>query len=344
MKSVSIEFDCPNCDSFLRAGNDKAGLRIRCPACQAPVWVPFLDAQNDLQQQTSHRIDSQPSTSISTAAFPEDIEELDDADLHWESENQEFSAKGTQIPEEVTVGGIVRESWRIYSENFSACLVASALDLVANAIAIVLAFVVAVMTFVALQGLRDLAFLAAAAVWLLGMMIVWSAISAKNCQYYLAMARGAPSAARFRRLKKLDIGRILLAWLFFWTIAGLGLLMCVVPGLVAVVLLWPFVVSVIDRDTSVAVAIRHAISITSRRPGVAAGACALHLLLLVIVSLVPIIGKLLGQPLAEVLHSVSYLHLTSEPAEAVAAPVSLHFSEPQHEAFSKMGGLGGSNS
>jgi len=322
VKSVSIEFDCPNCDSFLRAENGKAGLCIRCPACQMPVWVPFLDSQ----QQPSRRSDLHQNTSASAAGFPEDFEEQeDDADLQWEPENQGFSAKGTQVPEEVTVGGIVRESWRIYSENFSACLLASALDLVANAIAIVLAFVVAVITFIALQDLRDLAFLAAATVWLLGMMVIWSAISATNCQYYLAMARGIPSATRFRRVKKLDIGRILLAWLFFWTIAGFGLLMCVVPGLIAVVLLWPFVASIIDRDTSVAAAIRHAIYITSRRPRVAAGACALHLLLLLVVSLVPILGKLLGQPLAEVLHSVSYLHLASEPAGA--STVSIHSSQ-----------------
>ena len=39
---MSIEFECPNCQSVLRVGNESAGLRARCPHCQNINQIPNL--------------------------------------------------------------------------------------------------------------------------------------------------------------------------------------------------------------------------------------------------------------------------------------------------------------
>lgn len=38
---VAIEFSCPKCRHLLRTSEEKAGLSAKCPACGAPIWVPY---------------------------------------------------------------------------------------------------------------------------------------------------------------------------------------------------------------------------------------------------------------------------------------------------------------
>lgn len=52
-----IRFACPNCETALKAANDRAGQKISCPECQRRVAVPEnLDEQPAAERDTSRRI------------------------------------------------------------------------------------------------------------------------------------------------------------------------------------------------------------------------------------------------------------------------------------------------
>jgi HEAT repeat protein len=42
-----IRFACPHCRKGLKAGNEKAGSRARCPKCRSPIQVPIPDGESD---------------------------------------------------------------------------------------------------------------------------------------------------------------------------------------------------------------------------------------------------------------------------------------------------------
>ena len=37
---MSIEFNCPNCEKFLKTDESKAGARAKCPGCGQPITIP----------------------------------------------------------------------------------------------------------------------------------------------------------------------------------------------------------------------------------------------------------------------------------------------------------------
>lgn len=42
---VTIEFNCPECGKLLRTGDEKAGVRAKCPDCGGPIQVPHPEKQ-----------------------------------------------------------------------------------------------------------------------------------------------------------------------------------------------------------------------------------------------------------------------------------------------------------
>ena len=39
-----IEFRCPNCEKLLKVGDEKAGVRAKCPGCGDSLTIPMMDA------------------------------------------------------------------------------------------------------------------------------------------------------------------------------------------------------------------------------------------------------------------------------------------------------------
>ncbi|WP_437230288.1 hypothetical protein SH661x_001882 [Planctomicrobium sp. SH661] len=306
---MPIEFACPECDSFLRTADEKAGLRIRCPVCQEPAWVPDRSEQGSFTAPETEGDSGEPS------AWP------------TLQEQHPFGAPSPEVdfpaPGAVSVAAILRHTWEVYTRNFSRCLMAAAVDLLATAGAFLAALVMGGITFVVMESHHELALLAAMVVFLIGMTVTYSAITVGNFRYYLAMARDNPLSAHGLVLKHGAIGRLIVAWILFWTLAFLGLLMFVLPGLIAMILLWPFAAIIVDRNTPAARALQDAFWMTTRNPGVAASVCLLHLVLLVIAGTLPVVGQIVALPLAALLHSVSYLHLSGQvPSGVDPSPVA----------------------
>jgi len=69
---VTIQFHCPYCDKILKASDDKAGLRVKCPTCgnaitvQQSPQVPVAEIDDDGLNESAF----EPSPRLSAPTVP----------------------------------------------------------------------------------------------------------------------------------------------------------------------------------------------------------------------------------------------------------------------------------
>ncbi len=104
---MTIQFDCKDCGKSLRVKDEKAGRKTRCPACNAVMTIPELDA--DDEGLGDDLLDERPtpakkrSTSSTNVRQSSRSEEGDGTDPWPERKKKKSSKQDTPIAEE---GGI----------------------------------------------------------------------------------------------------------------------------------------------------------------------------------------------------------------------------------------------
>ncbi len=341
---MPIEFYCPECDTFLRTPDSKAGASAKCPACSERIWVPFesvlFEEQSSETQETYRsQLPSElnavgHSTRTGDAEFSDDefIEETEFANETFEEEGRLCGACGAVSPwnsreceacgkrlvlkkdttiQKANLGDILSVSWEIYSKNLGICILAALVDFLLMLAAMIVVLIPSVIALIVLDGLPELKAPAFMFVLFLGFGVMLSALWIGHFRFFLQLARGQkPDISMMFHVGNL-VGRMLAASFMASILIGLGAMMCVLPGLLVFVLLWPFGRVLVDQECSAFESLTKAYTLAIENFWCSVGIVTIFVGLSLAANST-IIGFLFSIPFNAVLFTVSYLHFSGE--------------------------------
>jgi uncharacterized membrane protein len=299
---MPIEFRCTGCQKLLRTQEGTEGKQAKCPVCGTLVLIPNPNVPPPLPGDAPSPI---PASVVSAALPPVD------------------SAPGP-LPSELALApldipAVLWSSWQIFLKNIGPCILAT---LVAGAIGFAAVFV----TNAALGGAgrMDLAhrhgggpqfhwfLFGSQPLASLANLFVSSLLTAGLAVFFLKIARGQPA----------EIVDVLSGWrwalhaflahLACSIIISLGLIFCIVPGVLATLVLSQTMFLVVDRNASAISALEMSHALTSGNK------LNLFLLWLIVIGLSVAslitcgLGLIFAIPWFGVLWAVTYLKLSGQ--------------------------------
>jgi hypothetical protein len=311
---VTIQFFCPSCDAYLRTAESKAGLSLACPACRERIWVPHADEVPDADNpwgnvEQSTAWDAVPAMSAAGAVAlegsPAMAEALQDL-VDFEADPQTDRLQRADIAE------ILGVSWRIYSNNLGICLLATFVDILLTVTAVLIVLLPAGLCIVLLHDSPILAIPASMLTLLVGWTTALSAVAVGHYRFFLALARGEPPKLGEMFRCSQCLGPMAVASVGFWAVTLFGFFMFVIPGLLVLVLFWPYGRFVVDDETPASLALDEALRLTSENFWTSALIVLLNFLVIAVANVIPLLGYFFAIPFAAVLHTVAYLHFRGE--------------------------------
>lgn len=334
---MPIEFSCPHCQKFLSTSEDKAGRSAKCPGCGERVTVPSATAppaiDEDWEVSNEELRRTLPGRSTRRGpAVDSDTDELRErhpcpmcgesilvaavkcrhcGELLESAWNDEESVKG---PREVTAGNVFENAWRIFQDKAGLLIGSWVLSTF-----IQMAFYFGIIVLVALlEGGRPRGNSPNPAVFLViipGMllfMLLSMFLTLGQFRLNLNVARGQTAS-----LSDLFSGGPYLlhaigAALVFMPIYVLGFALCVLPGLFALMALWPMGFLVVDRKLGPIEALQQAWVIT--KPNLVAillmGLIMFGLQMLGVITCY--VGMIVTVPLILLMFTVGYLMMSGQ--------------------------------
>jgi phage FluMu protein Com len=336
---MAIEFSCPHCQKLLSTGEDKAGRSAKCPGCGERVTVPEASPpaiEEDWEAPTEELRETLPGRatrggvsadrsvaetrerqpcpmcgeSILAAAVKCRYcgELLDDATVGEDA----YSATGS--PRQVAASEVFENAWRIF-QNHAGLLIGSWV----LSTFIQMAFYIGMVVLVSLlsQGRPPGQDPPAAAFLIIapGMLVFLLLMVFLN----LGLLRLNLNVAQGRNASVSDLfsgGPYLLrafgAGLVFLPIYMLGFAMCILPGIFALVALWPMGFLVVDRRLGPIDSLREAWLITKPNLGaiLLLGVITFGLQMLGVITCY--VGFIVTVPLILLMFTVGYLMMSGQ--------------------------------
>ncbi len=330
---MTIEFRCTQCQRLLRTGDDTAGRNAKCPACGAIVPIPIPGAPSVAPAHSSGNPFAAPSSPagnpfavpppppppMSGPADTADATNPYRAPTAYAEGIEPTTGRVTRVfnPTVINVGDVINRSWQIFRPNMGICVGVFVTVMVANGAVSVLGNVVTSM--MTAMGNNELVMLS----W-----IVWNGLAQQLFSVWLGLgltlfmlklARGED--ASFGDL--LGGGQYLLTGILTQLLVGLivvlGVLACVIPGIILMLMFSQFYYVIIDRNTGVIDTLSLSKQATTGNKLnlfllylVAAGIAILGLLAFCV-------GYLFAMPLINVMLAVAYLSMTGQATVATRA-------------------------
>jgi phage FluMu protein Com len=293
---VTIQFHCPYCDKALKASDDKAGLRVKCPTCGNAITV-----------------EESPQAPVA---------EIDDDGLN-ESAFEPSPQSQPLAPVPLDPGEVIGTSWEIYKSQLgiliAAVVIATFLPL---AISYMGSFVAAILGDVGGQvGRRNNmvrpGFTVASMMISFGTtLFVWflqSFLGIGQAIVFLKVARGQPTefGDLFRGghyfLRALGSGFLFGLMIFF------GVLLLIVPGIIAGLMFWPYLYVLVDTDAPGLDCLSRAREITRNTWGTMVVIWLAAMGIGMLGALACCVGTIFTTPLAFMLYTVAYCRMTGQP-------------------------------
>jgi uncharacterized membrane protein/DNA-directed RNA polymerase subunit M/transcription elongation factor TFIIS len=345
---VTIEFHCPHCDKLLKTPDDKAGVRANCPGCGQTVTVPDASLETGHADESfsvgpasggaaASSDDAESNAEISsvedTKLCPMCGALIKQAALRCRFCGEFFTHQSTNVPTRIDAGDVISRSWTIFKQQLGLLL---GVFLIQIAIGMVLAIgIYAALGVVAfsMMGQGGMAppnpAQLAAAVNIVALIVTPLGIAVNS--YFdagihiilLKVARGQSaevgelfSGGRF-------YWRVFLANMMFTLPSMLGNLAdvwietggSIIGGIVQLVLLllfWPCVYVIVDRDAGVTQAFSAARTLASMNYG----PTILLGLVFVLLSFVGVVACCVGWiftfPLAMLMFGVAYCAMSGQ--------------------------------
>lgn len=324
-----IELRCQACNRRLRVPDEALGRQARCPVCSAVNDVPAGAA-------AGHGAPRSPSPGQSPSRVPGDTPADDfDATLPYQQSAPRAAGRGWRrlanwnpyAAEEparpaasasitgsrfVSAGDIFARAWTVYLNNLGPIIGASLVVYLLNSLC-------GLLVNTLYRGAADSSGsqVAVAMIWVITYVAgtaftVW--LTAGLLLYLLRIIRGQP--AHFGML--FDAGPLIvpatIATIAYSVIVTLGLLVCIVPGVILGLMYWLAIPLVIDARLEVTEAFRVSRQTTDGHKGTLALVWLISVGLLIAGALVCGIGLVFTLPLAAVLQAVAYLAITGQDA------------------------------
>jgi uncharacterized membrane protein len=291
---VTIRFQCPYCDKTLKASDDKAGFRVKCPTCGNAITV-------------------QESPQIPVA-------EIDDDGLNASA--FEPSPRPHSAPVALDPGEVIGTSWEIYKSQLGILIIAIVIVLIIPAAIMGMGgFAAAILGGVGDQfGRRNNmmrpSFTLASIVIQFGAMTVgWLLqifLGIGQTIVFLKVARGEPTefGDLFRGahyfLRALGSGFLFGLMIFF------GVLLLLVPGIIAGLTFWPYLYVLVDTDAPGLDCLSRAREITRNTWGTIFVLWLTSMGLGMLGELACLVGLIFTIPLVMMLFTVAYCRMTGQ--------------------------------
>ncbi len=269
---MAIEFYCGTCNKLLRTSDDRAGVRAKCPQCGESIMVPmpdqsvppeedyedYADDEIDPGDSAVERDDAEENPYQTAPALPstkvcqmcgETIDASAKVCRFCGEEQRGGRRRSSSIPEEVDVGDVFSTSWELFKSEMGVCVGATV-------IFVVIILVVSVgFEFVFSQMRQNVG--NQALIGFLGIQII-AQIVQSLLQWYLQIGFTI-LFLNIARGESAEIGDLFSGGPYFLRMIGnsflfslmivVGFVACIIPGIILVLMFWPYVYVLVDRDS-----------------------------------------------------------------------------------------------
>lgn len=315
---MPIEFPCPSCQRTLRVGDDAAGKQAKCPQCGNIVPIPAATAPAGNLPEDQPAAPGESSPFATSAATGKDAANPYASPTTESYQPAKFQvAPGAIGNQQVDPGTIINYAWEVWKTNLGLLIGVFVFIVAVNyAIALVMGVTQGVLN-------QNDAPEAAAIVALIGNLIsnvIGIYLSIGQAQIALKLARHQP--AQFSDV--FQGGPRFLPVLGGSILAGLalmaGFLLCIVPGVILMLLFWPFYYLLVDNKTGVFESFSTAYTITQNNVGSTFVLWLASFGIMLAGLLALCIGVLFAAPLVTMIWATAYLmmsgQLAAQPAYA----------------------------
>lgn len=265
---MTIEFNCPHCDKLLKTSDDKAGRQAKCPGCGELIDVPnagklpepkLLDAEEvDESELEEADVDDEPSDEMKFCPMCGETIRAAAVRCRFCGEvldKSGLSRKRSRRRREMRPfppGEVINESWRIFVDKLGFSVGSFLVVLLLSFVCMGIVF--GMMTFAG--ALADQKNDAAAAVVMVVAIVLYiaTAIFLIHVQIgyqiiQLKLAREQPAELGDLFTGGRFLGRMILSSIVFGFMYLLGFVACIVPGIIVMLMFFPYVLVLIDEDS-----------------------------------------------------------------------------------------------
>jgi hypothetical protein len=337
---VTIEFRCGTCQKLLRTTDDKAGATAKCPQCASPVLVPAAPAKKPAEEEWSDEPASEeeewapPPGAKKSSSGPKQPcpmcgEQIPVAAARCRFCGEQLSrgaaaAATRRGPGHVDAGEVISASWRIFQSQMGICIGLVILGVVINGgITFGAQRIAEVVQLELMRGNPGNFGLAIAVGLVIGQippLLVGSFLNAGMQRGLLKVARGENA-----EIGDLFTGgpyylRMLGNSILFQIIISVGIVLCIVPGILLALMFWPFGYVLVDRDSPGMECLSEAKEIT-QNTWLQVFVLWLAVFGITLLGMVPLcVGLIFTIPLTSLMFAVAYCHMTGQPTADESLP------------------------
>jgi predicted RNA-binding Zn-ribbon protein involved in translation (DUF1610 family)/uncharacterized membrane protein len=325
---MAIEFHCTNCNKLLRTSDDRAGARAKCPDCGTEITVPRAGVATGpgAYPPDSASPYSQPGSAKNTKNCPMCGAEIAAAAVKCrfcgEMLGERHAAGGASAyPTKFEAGEVISTSWEIFQSQMGLLIGGTLLFMVIFLAAYVLMYLLfgaAVFGLVAPMRGRP----AVPAILLLGfgfavaMTLMISYFQAGYNRFLLNVARGTnPQIGDFFSGGPYYL-RFLGNGILFIIMVYIGIALCVIPGIIVMLMFWPFQFVIVDETSPQQGALSRAKDLTDGNWGATFLLWLAALGINLLGALACGIGQIFTAPLTSLMFAVAYCRMTGHPTAA----------------------------
>lgn len=274
---MTIEFSCSHCDKVLKTSDDKAGRRAKCPQCGEPITVPNpeVETSHDEGFDGFDEFDESESPVSEEQSFlaSDPIREEDSflaggtvdcpmcgATLEANAKKcahcgETLKASRSKVwgPRIISVGDVFSRSWELYKQNMGLCIGASCLAM--------MLYIFGAIGVSIIQLIFNVVVINVVGQELLAVLVIPFGLLTQFAVYLILFYLQLGVQSVFLQIiqgRDPGIGELFSGWPFLWRmvlcslvfsiVTVLGYILLIIPGIILVLMFWPYSYLLIDRD------------------------------------------------------------------------------------------------